>query len=75
MRGVGWEGCWGGGVEEGGTNRCARLHAVAARPHCRLTLNVPGDAARHGEWISCYFPPSAGARLGSVALDFSSADR
>ncbi|KAG7454530.1 hypothetical protein MATL_G00260750 [Megalops atlanticus] len=27
---------WG----KGGTNRC-RIHAVAARPHCRLTLEAP----------------------------------
>lgn len=39
---------WGGG---GGTNRCSRIHAVAVRPHCRLTLPVPADAARIGEWI------------------------
>lgn len=43
--------CEGG---EGGTNRCARIHAVASRPHCRLTLTAPGDAARHGEWISVF---------------------
>lgn len=40
----GWGGC------EGGPNRCARIHAGAAGPHCRLTVNLPEDATRHGEW-------------------------
>ncbi|KAJ8002934.1 hypothetical protein DPEC_G00164120 [Dallia pectoralis] len=30
-----------GGEPTGGTNRCARIHAVAARPHCRLTVSTP----------------------------------
>lgn len=40
----------------GGTNRCALRHAVAVRPHCRLTLTAPGDEARHGEWIFVVSP-------------------
>lgn len=39
------EGGWRG--RKGGTNRCARIQAVASRPHCRLTLTAPG---RHS-WI------------------------
>lgn len=81
MRGVGWEGCWGGGVEEGGTNRCARLHAVAARPHCRLTLNCremqrdmvsgflvispPVQAQGSGVWLLT-FPVRTGRQLMQV---------
>lgn len=42
-RGEGWS--WGGKAEQTGV---PRIHAVAARPHCRLTLTVPGDA-RDGE--------------------------
>lgn len=55
---------------KGGTNRCARIHAVAARPHCRLTLTVPGDAARHGEFIFIVFCLRAHGSFVSVSLVF-----
>lgn len=53
-------GSWAGRVRlAGGAGEKAEqtgvLHAKAARPHCRLTLQVPGDAERHGECNSCYF--------------------
>lgn len=34
-------------------SRCARIHAITARPHCRLTLEAPGDA--HESVSTTYF--------------------